>query len=350
MPIYNFRFQPDRVDFKECLTRSEVDFLVNDQELRFLQCSEPVDAPTWDLLNDRFFPQRPEVTLRVYGFYGLTCDLAFASRMSHVRHFCADCLMDATGEGHIADMRALETLSVGIYHLQNFDFLNRVTPELKRLVLGATLSKKPDLSPLRRFTALEEIYIEGQQKNIEVLSELENLKNVTLRSISTPDIHYLKPLRQMWSLDIKLGGIRDISAIEGMKQIKFFELWQVRELTNISALSCLPGLQFLFLQSLRHITSLPSLTSLSNLRRICLDNMKGLSDLSCLEAAPALEEYIHTTAQSLQPEQFIPLLRNPTLKSAMVLFGNQKKNQRFRDLAQKYQVEIPPYFSTFEFD
>jgi hypothetical protein len=75
---------------------------------------------------------------------------------------------------------------------------------------------KPDLSPLSCFHSLEEIHIEGQRKTIELVSQLESLKDVTLRSISAPDIIYLQPLRQMWSLDIKLGGIKDLCAIEGM--------------------------------------------------------------------------------------------------------------------------------------
>ena len=121
-----------------------------------------------------------------------------------------------------------------------------MTPTLKSLWLLQTKSKRPSLDPLSRFTQLETIYLEGQQKDIEVLSGLSELRDVTLRSISTPGLEYLKPLHKMWSLDLKLGGIRDLSAIAGMDAIRYFEAWQVRGLSDLDVISALPGLQYLF--------------------------------------------------------------------------------------------------------
>ena len=54
---------------------------------RCLQCSEPVEIDTWDLLNEQFFPLRPDVELRVFGFYSLVCDLSFTASMTNVRRF-----------------------------------------------------------------------------------------------------------------------------------------------------------------------------------------------------------------------------------------------------------------------
>ena len=50
------------------------------------------------------------------------------------------------------------------------------------------------------------MHLDGQSKDIEVLGELDKLEDVTLRSITTPDLSYLARLRNLWSLDIKLGG------------------------------------------------------------------------------------------------------------------------------------------------
>jgi hypothetical protein len=267
------------------------------------------------------------------------CDLSFASGMTNVRHFSADCLRDAVGVEHIAAMEQLESLGVGIYHLEDFGFLNQVTQSLKKLFLGATRSRKPDLSPLSRFGSLEEIYVEGQQKNIEVLSQLTNLQDVTLRSVNTPGLSYLTPLRRLWSLDIKLGGIRDLYAIEGMANIKYLELWQIRGLSDIGVVSTLTGLQFLLLQSLRQITVLPDLSRLTKLRRINLENLKGLQDIGSLEHAPALEEFLHVSAQNMQPEDYGPLFRNPSLRRAAAGFGSDKRNNRFKELMKLHGIE-----------
>ncbi len=346
MPLAAKRISENRVSFEDALSEEEIQQLMADKDLKTLQCSSPVEPQTWDLLNNQFFPIRPEVELRVYGFYSLFCDLSFTSKMTNVRHFSADCLTEAAGIEHVAAMEKLESLRIGIHHLHDFEFLKQISPRLKRLFLGATKSKKADLSPLSRFISLREISLEGQQKNIKVLSQLSDLQQVTLRSISTPDLSYLRPLPRMWSLDIKLGGIKDLHAIAGMENIKYFELWQVRALSDISVISGLTGLQHLFLQSLPRITTLPSLMHLKKLRRISLENMQGLKDMSALEHAPVLEEFIHIAAENMQPEDYLPLLRNPHLKRISVGFGSDKKNNRLKNLIQEYNIQsfVPGVF------
>ncbi len=329
-----------RAHFEESLSENEVQALLTDEGLKTLQCSGPVKPQTWELLNDQFFTRRPDVELRVYGFrLSVMCDLSFTSRMTNVHRFSADALMDAVGVEHIAAMEKLESLKIGIYHLEGFGFLDFVTKHLKRLFLGVTKSKKPDLSPLSRFDSLEEIYIEGQQKHIEALSQLKSLQDVTLRSISTPDISYLRPLDRMWSLDIKLGGIRDLYAIEGMKNIKYLELWQIRGLSDIGVVSSLTGLQYLFLQSLRRVATLPPFERLTELRRIYIENMRGLKEICSLEFAPALEEFIHNGTTNMQPEDYLPLLRNPHLKRAAGWLGSDKKTLRFKELIRQHNIK-----------
>jgi hypothetical protein len=329
-----------RAQFEEFLSEKEVQGLLTDEGLKTLQCSGPVKPQTWELLNDQFFARRPDVELRVYGFRSsVMCDLSFTSKMTNIHRFSADALMDAVGVEHIAAMEKLESLRIDIYHLEGFGFLDYVAKHLKRLFLGRTKSKKPDLAPLSRLDSLEEIYIVGQQRHIEVLSQLKSLRDVTLRSISTPDISYLKPLDCMWSLDIKLGGIRDLYAIEGMGNIKYLELWQIRGLSDIGVISSLAGLQYLFLQSLRRVVALPPFERLTVLRRIYLENMRGLRDICSLEFAPALEEFIHNGVTNMQPEDYLPLLRNPHLKRAAGWLGSDKKTERFRELIRQHNIK-----------
>lgn len=339
----------DRIDFEDSLSIQEVQALIADKDLKVIQCTSPVELATWEVLNSEFFAVRPEVTLRIYGFPLLPCDLSFASKMTNVRHFTADNLLEADHIEAVAEMENLESLGVGIYHLESFAFLNQITPDISRLFLGWTKSKKPDLSPLRRFQSLKVLYLEGHQKNIEVLETLIHLEDVTLRSISTPDVQYLTSLTKMWSLDIKLGGIRNLDAISAMENIKYLELWQVRGLQDLSVVSNLPGLQYLFLQSLPNIRTFPLLHDLSKLRRIFLDNLKGLENLDSLEHAPALEDYIQWGAENVEIEGYLPLLRNPNLKRLKVVFDRQKKNKSFSALLQQYQIDLEQEIGPFEF-
>jgi hypothetical protein len=254
------------------------------------------------------------------------------NRLRNVRRFSADCLMQATGVDHIADLDGLEELSIGIYNLEDFDFLKRLPRGLKRLSLAATKSKKPRLDLLSRFQSLTHLYLEGQQRGIEVLSELRNLEDLTLRSVTTESLAYISRLPRLWSLDIKLGGIRNLSAIGGKESIKYLELWQIKGLTDIDVVSSLSGLQFLFLQSLINVSAIPDLSRLYNLRRFRLDNMQGLKDVSAIRHAPALQELQHISAQNIQPEMYKDLMSMPALKYLHVGFGSRKKNEEFNAL------------------
>jgi hypothetical protein len=211
-----------------------------------------------------------------------------------------------------------------------------VSPDITDLKLGATRSKAPSLAPLSRFGSLKRLYLEGHAKDIEVLSDLQALEDVTLRSITARDLSYLAPLKRLWSLDIKLGGIRSFLGIEGKESIKYLELWQIRELHDIGIVSALPGLQNLFLESLPHM--FPSMTNATALRRVVLQNLKALQDFSAFETAPALEEFGLINGNNQTPEQLAPVLRNPAIRRVRAGFGSDRKNQlfaRLRDEAGK---------------
>ena len=99
--------------FGNDLLKKEIRALIDNNKVKVLQCSKPVSPRIWRLLNDMFFSKRPDVQLRVYGFYGEVCDLSFLKEMKNVRRFSADCLMDAKGIENIALLENLESLGVG---------------------------------------------------------------------------------------------------------------------------------------------------------------------------------------------------------------------------------------------
>jgi hypothetical protein len=338
-----------RLEFEGKLTRAEIEQIALDPEVKVVQCSTPVVPQTLDLLNEILFPLRPEIKLRLYGFYSSVCDLSFLNRAENVRRFSADCLRNAVGIEHLAYLVNLDELVVGVYNLEDFDFLNSIPDGIKSLSLTATKSKRPRLSALARFHSLRKLYLEGQQQGIEVLSQLSTLEDVTLRSISTNNLDYISRLPRLWSLDIKLGGIRDFSSIADKQSIKYLELWQIKGLSNLSFISSLTGLQYLFLQSLRNVITIPDLSALTKLRRLHLENMKGLADVSAILQAPALEDFSHVSAQNILPEQYKGLLLMPTLERVHIGFGSQKKNDAFAELAIRHGKNLRESPKKFDF-
>ncbi|EKR45829.1 hypothetical protein [Leptospira interrogans] len=219
--------------------------------------------------------------------------------------------------------------------MDSFDFLSYLSNQIVTLFLGPTNSKKPNLRFLETFRNLRDLQIDGHNKNIEVISKLLEIQNLTLRSITSLDISFLEELK---NLNIKLGGISDLSAISGMKRIQYLELWQIRKLEDIGVISSLQGLREFFLQSLPNVSKIPSLEKSENLKTIRLENMKGLKDFKFLSDAPALEKFIFVDANSQDPKDLLPLFKNKSLKEARVGFGSDKKNKVFRDYLNQYNL------------
>jgi hypothetical protein len=337
----------DRYSFHGSLSKSEIDSVVANPSVRVLQTSEPAPAATWDLINQRLVTSRPEIEIRVFGHYGMTCDLSFLRQIGKVQRLSVDCLHDVAAVDAITDLRELRSLAVGIYNLENFDFLKDLdATKLTDISLMATASKKPSLNVLSRFPHLTRLYLEGQQKGIEVVGDLKMLEDLTLRSVTAKSLGFLHDLRRLWSLDLKLGGSNDLCALEGMSSLKYLELWQVRGLQDLSPIGRLTGLQYLFLQSLPQVTELPDFSALVHLRRIYLENMKGLRNVAAVDRAPALEDLIVVSARDLTPNDFRPLLRKKTLKRLNIYFGSESKNTALKLAAQEaglHTDQNPPF-------
>jgi hypothetical protein len=266
--------------------------------------------------------QYPEMTLRAYGSYdGSIRDLEFLSYFRFLRRFGVD----------------------AVYHsLESLDGLRHLPEDAEELTVGWT-KRALDLSILGRFRFLRTLYIEGQTKNIGVISRLSSLEDLTLRSITLPDLSLLVPLHRLLSLDIKLGGTKDLNLLPRVGTLRYLELWLIKGLSDISAVGELPQLRYLFLQALKQVDRLPDLSKCVALRRVHLETMKGLGDLKPLATAPTLEQVVLIDMPHLKPEDLRPLVGLPQLKAVSYGLGSLRKRNEARAL-----LGLPEVESTFD--
>ncbi len=335
----------ERIQFDDSISKSEIQLIISDNDTDVLQTCFPLTEKSWNLINEVLLPARPDIGIRIFGQNSEDYNLSVLENIPNVRKLSVDCLSEASNVEALGRLQNLEALKVGIYSLENFSFLNSLPNTLTTLFLGATKSKKPKLTNLRRFTELKELYIEGQQKDIETIGALQSLQKLTLRSVSPKDISFIRELENLWSLEIKLGGIKDFSPIEGLANLKYLELWLIRGFSDISFISTLSGLQYLFLQALCNVLKLPDMSGLTSLRRVHLETMKGLNDVSGLIQAPALEEYFHFDAGNMLPEQYREIFEIKTLRSVAFGFGSDKKNQEMERMIKSKGLkhDYPPF-------
>jgi hypothetical protein len=289
-------------DLRSPVTEGELARLDGRPEV--IQFSSALTEADYALLGE-WFADQPAKTLRAYGSYdGTITDLDFLRYFPSVRSFQADAL----------------------YHsLANIDGLSYLPEDVRFIGLGQT-KKKLSLAPLSRFRKLRRIYLEGQSKDIEVISDLRELRSVTLRSITLPDLSLLAPLPNLRALELKLGGTKNLDLLPDLRALDYLELWMVKGLSDLSPIAQMPRLEYLFLQALRRVETLPVMTELANLRRLWLETMNGLTDLAPIRDAPSLRQLAVVDMSHLQPEAFAPLAGHPTLESVRFGLGSKRKN------------------------
>jgi len=338
MSLNLFDKHSDRYPISSKTSKRELRKILKHENLSTIQFVDPIEnVQVFKNIESIILKEKPNMELRAFGHYGKVCDLKFLEYVPSLKKFSVDCLMDAVNLESIEELQKLEELSIGIYNQKDFNFLNKITPEIKSLFIGRTASKKPNVSAISRFSELKYLYLEGHNKGIEEISKLLKLEEIVLRSISTENLDFLKNLPKLWSVDIKLGGIKNFDALAEIRGVKHLELWQIRMLMDISFISKMTDLQNVFLQSLPNIEVLPSFEKNKKLRRIGLENLKGLKKINSVEFVENLNEFFFFDCSQLQPEDFIPLFRNENLKYASVYFGSDKRNNQFKKLLNEYR-------------
>lgn len=296
-----------------------------DEKCRVIQFSSPLTDADHEKLS-QFAKNYPAVSFRVYGHYGKgqLNDLKFLRYYPFVKNFQVD----------VFEMTSIAGIEYLPENLEYFGF-------------GQT-RKKFSLNFLDRFKNLRELYIEGHDKDIEIISTLSNLERLTLRSITLKDLSTLLQLKKLWWLAIKLGGTKDLSMLSKIEGLKYLELWMVKGLEDISSISKLKNLQFLFLQDLKNVKVLPDFSECHDLKRVVIENLKGLSDLSPLLKATNLEELIVASGNNFQPDDFIPLKKHKSLRSALIGLGSMRKNKAVDELLNLPKADYSKFDYKFE--
>ncbi len=265
-----------------------------------------------------WFRQYPEMSLRAYGGYdGSIRDLEFLRFFPSLRSLSVDALYD---------------------RITSLDGLRHLSDDVEELGIGATKARL-DLASIERFSGLRTLYLEGQMKHIEVLSRLTRLEDLTLRSISLPDLSLLLPLRRLRSFDLKLGGTRDLRLLPRIGELRYLELWLIKGLDDLSVVGEIASLRSLFLQALRRVDRLPDLGKATMLRRVHLETMKGLRDLTPLTTAPALAELVLIDMPQLTLGDLEPLRTSTSLRAVTFGLGSIRRSAQAQALLGLPRVE-----------
>jgi len=319
-------------------TLTDIEQMVNTYPLDRIQIDKYINEKVLRLLNEEFFPKRPDVRFRVYGHPFK--DLSFLSLLPNVKKLYINCIYDAVENlDSIQDLNQLEELIVDINNQKDFSFLDKVSNNLKYLNLNVNKTGF-DANKILRFGGLEYLEIQNLKKNIHVIEELSELKSLRIKGISAPDLGFINKLKKLEELYIS-GGKNDLTTLCGNPHIHKLTLCSIRGLDNLDLISHLPNLKEVQIQYMSDISSLPDLSGLTALKKIKVISMKNLTDLSAAEFAPALERFdYYEVSKNLIPSDIIPVLKNQKVQVCGVFFPSSKKNKEADALCLQYGKKI----------
>jgi hypothetical protein len=220
---------------------------------------------------------------------------------------------------------SLRRVEVAMPHLDDWEGLRFLPADAQHISLEET-RRTLSLSVLERFSELKQLSLDGHTKDVSVLAQLTRLEVLVLRSVTLRDLSIVMGLQLLWSLDITLGGTKNLALLPRIESLKHLRLRRVRGLEDLTPIASTTSLQFLYLQDLPRVRTIPPLDSLINLRRVYVETLKGLTDVCAFAEAPALEEFAAVAVRHLEPENFRCFLGHPSLKYLSAGFGSHRKN------------------------
>ncbi|VAX36558.1 hypothetical protein MNBD_PLANCTO03-429 [hydrothermal vent metagenome] len=288
----------------------------DDPTLRSIQWSEPLADDQVRFIN-QIVALRPELAVRIYPRRD-DYDWSQLALLPDVRRF-----------------------AIQGYHLSSFDCLHLLNPAISQLTLAATRSKRPSLDILDHFRSLKRLTIDGHVKGIKAIARHTNLESLYLRSVTLEDLSLLSPLTQLRWLWLGLGGTKDLRPIATWTALEYLELWMIRGFDSLAPIASCPSLREVHLQSLPRVADINPLARVPHLHTVTIEHMKGLANLTPLRQVATLRHLRVIDCCHLKPDAFACLTDHPSLASASVGLGSDRKNRAVLDL-----LDLPPVDAT----
>ena len=244
------------------------------------------------------------LTIRIYGYDPRVFDTRILRALPHVASLSIDCHRNALHLETLGELRHLKRLDLGVYELAQADILQLENLYgLEHLSLGESAKNNIDLAPLRHYTQLSSLVIEGHAGHINTLAGLPALTTLSLyRMKNKVALDFISGIARLEQLLLQLGGresIREIAA----PQLTQLEVIRVRGLAELGDLGRFPLLRQLWLEDQIKLTQL-DVSGNPLLERLHLLTCKGLERLDGLAVLRAL----HTLSVSETRLDFDALL------------------------------------------
>lgn len=262
------------------ISSEKMEKIVNDQKIKWVQISEELPQQAYRMI-DRILERRQDLYLRIFNIYGdKTFDISILGQMPHLSKIWIDAHLrenkDAINLEYLCELPNLKGLHLNLFDCRDYTFINNLSSGLEELIIFADTvggGIQFDCKWLLQYKELHSLYLgKKAKKNLESISQISKLKNLSLRGIKVADFSFLKKLH-LESFALLWCSNTDLSGLGQLESLRELELWRIMKLESLDFISSLVNLETLKLQDLKHITTLPDLSKLKKLTDIQIDNV-----------------------------------------------------------------------------
>ena len=334
------RITTNRVHITTEITQNDVRELDKIENLKYIQIGNYINNESLELIDEYITDRNQDIQFRIFGFDKTICNLKFLEYIKHIKNISIDTLKSVEGLDYLGMLAGLEKLNISVLDLDNIQFLNKISLNLKNLGISTASSKQQiNLSILKRFPNLESLFLYNIKDDLKKIIDLKNLHKLTINGINLPD---LTNINETNIRDLSIGYINDcnLDHLSGNKKLNVLELNKITKIDNIEILKELPKLSYVKLNQLGQIERLPSLMNNKMIEHIVLDNMRSLKDVSELELAPNLKYIEMYQMKLLEVDDIASVLSNKNLINAKCFTGGIKKDRVIKALIKEKNLDF----------
>jgi len=171
------------------------------------------------------------------------------------------------------------------------------------------------------FPQLEDVGLEWRPK-AESLFNCINLKKVFINCCDIEDLGVFSKMNHLESLCLKSPSISAIGDVSNLKNLRYLELGNAKNLTSLEGIEQLSNLEDLRFYICRKMRNIEPLRSLTRLKRLYLCNCGPIESLKLLSCLKSLEDIYFCESTKIMDGDLYPLKELPKLKE--VYFPDRK--------------------------
>lgn len=334
----SYKINMNRIEIFDDLSFNEANEIKDNQNIKYIQISKEIPQQALKLVNDIILTERSDIQFRVYGFYGIECNLKFLENLTNIVDLSIGEInsISVNNIDALSCITNLKSLRICFDELKDISFLTNLNPNIINLMLGTGIKNSHlDFSIIERFQFLESLFIYKINNGFSILKNLNRLKKLTINSSNIREFTFLKETNIN---TLSLGMMRncDCSTLRGNEKINYLELYSLNGLDDLSILSELPKLECGSIIQNNRIERIPELRRCEDIKVLVLDRIKRLSDISELAFVPNVERIEIYQAKLVDLLSIEEILKNPSLKSLKCTTGSMKKDRQIKELIEEY--------------